>query len=99
MNAWKVVAGALAAAAAVALLLGWESRYLLVRPGMTTKEVEAILGKHDFVDVLSDVPPGQGHGTFYYESLLRPYLTVEWGPDRKVRNVSRYREGRRVTLY
>jgi hypothetical protein len=85
---WRTAWFLAAAVLPVALLLCWEFRFLLVRPGMTRPEVEAILGTHHYVDVLPDVPPEQGHGTFYYEGILRPHLVVMWGPDGKVRKVS-----------
>jgi hypothetical protein len=45
-------------------------------------------GQALLVDILSDIPSEQGHGTFYYEGILRPHLVVIWGPDGKVRKVS-----------
>ena len=81
----RLLAGA--ATLLIVLLLCCEFSFLLVRPGMTGAQVESLLGRHDFVDILSGVPPEQGHGTYYYARALRPHLIVEWGPDQRVRKI------------
>ena len=94
---WRI---GLQAVAVIALVVAFvdisDLSYFLVRKGMTQSQVRTLLGRPDFVDLVSDSIPPPDDGKYverrfysYYSSGLihGKSLTVEWDSEQRVRQV------------